>query len=74
MEGDILDTDAVAQAVDGMDGVVHLAAQTGVPGSLEDPYHDCETNVIGTLNMLEASRDAGVEQFVFTSSNALLGR
>jgi UDP-glucose 4-epimerase len=74
MEGDILDTDAVAQAVDGMDGVVHLAAQTGVPGSLEDPYHDCETNVIGTLNMLEASRHAKVERFIFASSNAPLGR
>jgi UDP-glucose 4-epimerase len=74
MEGDILDTDAVAEAIDGMNGVVHLAAQTGVPSSLEDPYHDCETNVIGTLNMLEASQHAGVERFVFASSNAPLGR
>jgi UDP-glucose 4-epimerase len=73
-EGDILDVDAVTRAVEGMDGVVHLAAQTGVPGSLEDPYYDCETNVIGTLNMLEAIRDAEVKRFVFASSNAPLGR
>ncbi len=74
LEGDILDVESVYQAVGGMDNVVHLAAQTGVPGSLEDPYHDCETNVIGTLNMLEACRKAGVCRFVFASSNAPLGR
>jgi UDP-glucose 4-epimerase len=89
MEGDILDTETVTEAVDGMDGVVHLAAQTGVPGSLEDPYHDCETNVIGTLNLLEACRGAEEQRsggdhpcssappplrFVFASSNAPLGR
>lgn len=74
IEGNILDTETVAQAVAGMDGVVHLAAQTGVPGSLKDPYHDCKTNVIGTLNVLEASRHAGVDRFVFASSNAPLGR
>jgi UDP-glucose 4-epimerase len=74
MVGDILDTGAVADAVAGVDAVVHLAAQTGVPGSLADPRHDCETNVIGTLNMLEACRKADVERFVFASSNAPLGR
>jgi UDP-glucose 4-epimerase len=58
IEGDILDTDAVDQAVSGTDAVVHLAAQTGVPGSLADPRHDCRTNVIGTLNVLEACRRA----------------
>ncbi|MGC9350220.1 MAG: NAD-dependent epimerase/dehydratase family protein [Anaerolineae bacterium] len=72
--GDILDVEAVAQAVQGVDGIVHLAAQTGVPGSLIDPHHDCRTNVLGTLNMLEAARHADVERFVFASSNAPLGR
>jgi UDP-glucose 4-epimerase len=72
--GDILDQETVARAVAGMDGVVHLAARTGVPGSLADPRRDCEVNVIGTLNVLEACRHAGVSRFVFASSNAPLGR
>jgi len=74
VEGDILDSEAVKQVLKDIDGVVHLAAQTGVPGSLEDPYHDCKVNVIGTLNLLEVSRRAGVSRFVFASSNAPLGR
>lgn len=81
VEGSILHRAVTAAAVEGVDGVVHLAAQTGVPGSLEDPYHDCETNVIGTLNVLEACREAkdrriGGEppRLVFASSNAPLGR
>jgi UDP-glucose 4-epimerase len=74
VEGDILDTGTIARAVEGMDGIVHLAAQTGVPGSLADPHHDCETNVFGTLNMLEAARHGDIRRFVFASSNAPLGR
>ncbi len=74
IEGSILDREDVERAVRGVDGVVHLAAQTGVPTSLKDPYRDCNLNVIGTLNMLDASRRAGVKRFVFASSNAPLGR
>ncbi len=74
VQGDIRDEGKVAQILSGIDGVVHLAAQTGVPGSLADPRRDCEVNVVGTLNMLEASRKAGVRKFVFASSNAPLGR
>ncbi|MFQ5614228.1 MAG: NAD-dependent epimerase/dehydratase family protein, partial [Anaerolineae bacterium] len=74
LEEDIINPEAVAQAVDGVEGVVHLAAQTGVPGSLQDPHHDCEVNVLGTLNLLEACRRAKVKRFVFASSNAPLGR
>jgi UDP-glucose 4-epimerase len=87
IRGDILDRTAVSEAVVGHVGVVHLAAQTGVPGSLLDPRKDCETNVIGTLNLLEACRaqkvkvDEGTNgahgrgpRFVFASSNAPLGR
>lgn len=72
--GDILDGGAVERAVNGAAAVVHLAAQTGVPGSLQDPHRDCEVNVVGTLNLLEAARHAGVRRFVFASSNAPLGR
>lgn len=73
LEGDILDGDAVAQAILGVDIVVHLAANTGVGPSVENPMSDCRTNVIGTLNMLEASRQAGIGRFVFASSGAPLG-
>ena len=58
IEGDILDADLVNRVVPGHDGIVHLAAQCGVPASLADPRRDCEVNVIGTLNLLEACRRA----------------
>ncbi len=74
VRGDILDAECALQVARDQDAIVHLAAQTGVPGSLENPRQDCITNVIGTLNMLEAARHAGVHRFVFASSNAPLGR
>lgn len=74
VEGDIMDEAAVDAVVAGHGGIVHLAAQTGVPGSLEDPRRDCELNVLGTLNLLEAARAHDVQRFVFASSNAPLGR
>lgn len=74
VEGDILNKEIVQQAVIDIEGVVHLAAQTGVPGSIADPYRDCQLNVIGTLNLLEACRQANVSRFVFASSNAPIGR
>lgn len=73
VEGDVRDARAVRRALDGVYGVVHLAAQTGVPGSLADPLRDCNVNVLGTLNLLEGCRHAEVERFVFASSNAPLG-
>lgn len=77
--GDVLDESLVMHAVAKHDGLVHLAAQTGVPGSLANPRKDCEVNVRGTLNLLEAARRTqearGQEyQFVFASSNAPLGK
>jgi len=72
--GDILDKDLIMQIVPEHWGVIHLAAQTGVPGSLENPYHDCKTNVLGTLNLLEAVRIKGNGRFILASSNAPLGR
>jgi UDP-glucose 4-epimerase len=88
--GGILDRKAAEGAVAGQHAVVHLAAQTGVPGSLEDPRKDCEVNVLGTLTLLEACRaekamaerssnGASAEKrrgprFIFASSNAPLGR
>ncbi len=73
IEGDIRDKPSVEQAVSGADVVIHLAANTGVGPSVEDPQSDCETNILGTLNMLEACRKFGTERFVFASSGAPLG-
>jgi len=71
--GDILDADLAVNASKGMDVIVHLAANTGVAPSVENPRMDCENNVIGTLNMLEAARINGNKRFVFASSGAPAG-
>lgn len=71
--GDIKDAGLARRVVAGAEVVVHLAACTGVLPSLEDPRQDCETNVLGTLNYLEAARHAGCKAFVFASSGAPLG-
>lgn len=71
--GDILDEDLSLRAANGVDVIVHLAANTGVGPSVEDPRLDCTTNVLGTLNYLEAARHNQVERFVFASSGAPIG-
>jgi UDP-glucose 4-epimerase len=71
--GDIRDADALAAAARDAVAVVHLAAHTGVVPSVEDPRHDSDVNVGGTLNALLAARDGGAQAFVFASSGAPLG-
>lgn len=71
--GDLADVAALAKAAQGVDTMVHLAASTGVPTSVENPRLDCMANVVGTLNALEAARSAGVRRFVFASSGAPAG-
>lgn len=71
--GDILDEELTLHAVEGADVIVHLAANTGVGPSVENPRRDCVTNVIGTLNMLEAACHNGVKRFIFASSGAPVG-
>lgn len=73
VEGDIRDAKITADAAQGADVIIHLAANTGVGPSVEDPRADCESNVFGTLNMLEAARAAKTPRFVFASSGAPLG-
>jgi len=71
--GDILDEELALWAAEGADVIVHLAANTGVGPSVEDPRADCFANVVGTLNYLEAARHGGVSRFVFASSGATVG-
>src|SRR5215213_1359704 len=66
--GDILDEGLALRAAEGADVIVHFAANTGVMPSVEDPRADCMSNVVGTLNFLEAARHNGVGRFVFASS------
>lgn len=55
------------------DAVIHLAAQTSVPHSITQPYYDCDVNVIGTVNILEACRNTNVKRIIFASSAATYG-
>ena len=71
--GDIMDPAAVAQAARGRDVIVHLAANTGVAPSVDNPRRDCLINVVGTLNCLEAARLTGARRFVLASSGAAYG-
>ncbi len=73
LEADIRDRDACARAVDGVDTVFHAAALPSVPRSLSDPIGTHDTNVNGTLNLLEAGRAAGVRRFVYSSSSSAYG-
>lgn len=74
IRADIRDSEAVESAAHGVDHVVHLAAQSGVISSIEDPGFDYSLNVLGTFNILEAARKSGVERVVFASSNAAAGQ
>lgn len=71
--GDILDDTLALNVTKGMDIIVHLAANTGVGPSVEDPRSDCLANIIGTLNYLEAARKNTVKRFIFASSSAVIG-
>ena len=73
IKGDIRDAELAMQCSQGVDSIVHLAANTGVGPSVEEPRLDMECNVIGTFNMLEAARVHGVKKFIFASSGAPAG-
>lgn len=72
-EGDIRDIKTVQNAVNGMDYVLHLAALPSVPRSVKDPITSNEVNITGTLNVLEASRQANVKKVVSSSSSSVYG-
>jgi UDP-glucose 4-epimerase len=73
VEGDILDEDLAEKICHGADGVVHLAANTGVIPSIENPRMDCMINVLGTFTYLNACLMQSVARFVLASSGAPLG-
>lgn len=71
--GDIRRMEDCRKAVEGMEYVLHEAALGSVPRSIKDPITSNEVNVGGFLNMLLASRDAGVKRFVFAASSSTYG-
>lgn len=73
IEGDIRDYSTCQQAVSGVHYVLHQAALGSVPRSIHDPITTNAVNVTGFLNMLVASRDAGVKRFVYAASSSTYG-
>jgi UDP-glucuronate 4-epimerase len=75
VEADIRDRESLADvfASARFDSIVHLAARAGVRPSLKDPVLYAETNINGTLNLLELAREHGVGQFIFGSSSSVYG-
>lgn len=71
--GDIRDRDSVARATGGVDVVFHLAALIAIPWSYDAPLSYVQTNVEGTLNVLRASVDSGIQLVVHTSTSEVYG-
>ena len=73
LEGDIRNMDDCRKAVEGVSYVLHQAALGSVPRSIKDPVTSNDVNVGGFLNMITASRDAGVKRFVYAASSSTYG-
>lgn len=71
--GDFVNPEAASNAVAGCDVVLHLGALIPIPYSYQHPREFVETNVVGTLNVLEASRRAGVTRVVQASTSEVYG-
>ncbi|MFC5045326.1 SDR family oxidoreductase [Aquimarina hainanensis] len=73
IEGDIRNLEDCHKACEGVDYVLHEAALGSVPRSINDPITSNDVNVGGFLNMLVASRDAGVKRFIYAASSSTYG-
>ena len=73
IEGDIRSYHVVREAVTGVDYALHQSALPSVPRSVRDPITTNEVNVVGTLNVLHAAREAGVKRLVYASSSSVYG-
>ncbi|PWH12782.1 MAG: NAD-dependent dehydratase [Anaerolineae bacterium] len=71
--GDLRDEHAVRKAIEGCQVVLHLGALISIPYSYYHPVEVAQTNLIGTLNVLNACREAGVERLVHTSTSEVYG-
>lgn len=73
-EGDVRDSEVVAELVKEADVVVHQAAQAGVRESVDNPRKVTDINVDGTVNLLEASKEANVDRVIIASSSSVYGK
>jgi UDP-glucose 4-epimerase len=74
VEGDIRRADDLRAAVDGQDAIVHLAADTRVMDSIENPQHNFETNVVASFQLLQIARECGVGRIINASTGgAIIG-
>lgn len=73
IRGDIKDFETCLKATEGVDYVLNQAAWGSVPRSIEMPMFYAQNNIMGTMNMLEASRKNGVKRFVYASSSSVYG-
>jgi len=74
MNGDIRRADDVRAAIDGQDAVVHLAADTRVMDSIENPQHNFETNVVASFQLLQIAREYGIDRIINASTGgAIIG-
>lgn len=71
--GDVRDPNGVRHAIKGIDTVYHLAALIGIPYSYHSPDMYIDTNIKGTLNVLQASRDENVSRIIVTSTSEVYG-
>ena len=72
-QGDIRDPNGVREAMKGVDGVFHLAALIAIPFSYHSPDSYVDTNIKGTLNVLQAARDLSLERVLITSTSEVYG-
>ena len=73
VEGDLAEPGVAAEAVAGIDYVLHMAAIPSVPRSVKDPIASHRANVEVTLLLLQAAREGGVRRLVFASSSSVYG-
>src|SRR6266567_3711187 len=71
--GDLVNPEAVANALAGCEVILHLGALIPIPYSYQHPREFVETNVVGTLNVLEAARRTDIERIVHVSTSEVYG-
>ena len=71
--GDLRDADAIHHVTDGVDVIFHLGSLIAIPYSYIHPRETIETNILGTLNVLSAARNKGIEKVIHTSTSEVYG-
>lgn len=69
----ITNSDAIMDAMNGVDYCIHQAAMASVPRSIEQPRETCDVNVMGTVNVFQAAHRCGVHRVTFASSSSVYG-